>query len=216
MKRINLLPGEDRAKAKRERGLIYAVLVLVAVVIALGSVYWNQNSRANSKQEELTGINTEIAEKQQQLAELQPYADIQSQRTAMTDAAKGIYEAGVPWSSILQQVSLVIPENVRLTGLTCTVPATMLPGAAVAAAPAPATEADVTFTGQTYEHKDVAEFMTRLGLIPQLTDIRLTSSTEATATEENATTTVTFTVTARLRPYLAPPPTTTLQTEAGQ
>jgi Tfp pilus assembly protein PilN len=215
MKRINLLPGEDRAKAKRERGLIYAVLVLVAVVIALGLVYVAQNSSASSKQEELDGINAQVAVLQQQVAELQPYADIQTQRTAMTDAAKGIYQAGVPWSSILQQVSLVIPDNVRLTGLNCTVPATMLPGTVVAAAPAPATEADVTFTGQTYEHRDVAEFMTRLGLIPQLTDIKLTSSTEATATEGTAVT-VTFTVTARLRPYLAPPPTTTLQTEAGQ
>ena len=216
MKRINLLPGEDRAKAKRERGLIYAVLVLVAVVVALGLVYVAQNSRVNSKQDELAGINSQVAVLQQQVAELQPYADLQSQRTAMTDAAKGIYAAGVPWSSILQQVSLVIPENVRLTGLTCTVPATMLPGAAVAEAPAPATDADVTFTGQTYEHRDVAEFMTRLGLIPQLTDIKLTSSTEATAAEGTTTTTVTFSVTARLRPYLAPPPTTTLQTEAGQ
>ena len=38
---------------------------------------------------------------------------------------------------------------------------------------------DVTFTGTTYTHKDVAEFMTRLGLIPQLSNVRLASSTGA-------------------------------------
>ena len=38
---------------------------------------------------------------------------------------------------------------------------------------------DVTFAGTTYTHKDVAEFMTRLGLIPQLTNIQLASSTGA-------------------------------------
>ena len=37
MKRINLLPPEARVKASRERGLIYAVLLLVAVVVVLGS-----------------------------------------------------------------------------------------------------------------------------------------------------------------------------------
>ena len=30
MKRINLLPQEERVKASRERGLIWAILILVA------------------------------------------------------------------------------------------------------------------------------------------------------------------------------------------
>ena len=85
----------------------------------------------------------------------------------------------------------------------------MLPGPAAAdgAAPAPATT-DVTFTGQTEKHRDVAEFMTRLGLIPQLMGITLTSSTDASSTTTTTTAssapTVTytqFTVTAQLRPY---------------
>ena len=36
MKRINLLPQEERVKASRERGLIWAILILVAIVIVLG------------------------------------------------------------------------------------------------------------------------------------------------------------------------------------
>jgi len=62
----------------------------------------------------------------------------------------------------------------------------------------------------------VAEFMTRLGLIPQLTDIILTNSTEQTAgatTEGGAPSEsfVQFTITTRLRPYTTQPPTTQLQ-----
>ena len=78
---------------------------------------------------------------------------------------------------------------------------------------------DVTFDGITYTHQDVAEFMTRLGLIPQLTNIQLASSTGAPPVETTSTaapaTTVTFTVTASLRAYMSPPPTTTLQTEGA-
>ena len=56
--------------------------------------------------------------------------------------------------------------------------------------------------------------MTRLGLIPQLSNIQLASSAGAAATGTEGTTTtptVTFTVTASLRPYLTPPPATVIQ-----
>ena len=224
MKRMNLLPQEERVKASRERGLIWAILILVAVVVVLGLVYVKYRNDVGAKQDELTSIQQEIQVVQAQIAELSPYAVIQNQRTAMTDTAKGIYASSVPFSILLQELSLVIPENVRLQNLTVTVPPAMLPGTAtLEAAPAPGTSVDVTFTGQTEEHRDVAEFMTRLGLIPQLMGITLTSSTEAasttgttTASSAPAATYTTFTVTAQLRPYTQPPPPTTLQTEAVQ
>ena len=199
MKRINLLPPEARVKASRERGLIYAVLLLVVVVVVLGVVYMWQNSILKTKEDDL--------------------AQIQAQRVLMTATGKGIYDARVPWSTILEEVSLVIPENVRLQSMTCAVPASMQPGAAAAVGAAPAS-ADVTFTGTTYTHQDVAEFMTRLGLIPQLMNIQLGSSTgttaAATGTSGSTQSTVSFTVTASLRPYQTPPPTTALQAGAGQ
>ena len=216
MKRINLLPPEQRVKASRERGLLWAILILVAIVVALGLVYVWQNSQVSDKQAQVDQLTAETAVVQQQAAALAPYAAIQTERTAMTQTAKGIYDSRVPWATILQEVSLVIPENVRLQSLNGTVPATMLPGPAVppVAAGSVAATPDITFTGTTNTHKDVAEFMTRLGLIPQLTNVQLTSSTGAAATGTTGTTstpTVTFTVTASLRAYLTPPPSTVIQ-----
>ena len=220
MKRIDLLPPEARVKASRERGLLYAILIIVAVVVALGLVYMQQNSTVSSKQTEVDGLNSETQAEQQKAAALAPYAQIQSTRVAMTATASSIYQAGVPWSTILQEISLVIPENVRLQTLDCVVPPAMVPGGVVAAAgTAAAATTDVTFTGTTYTHKDVAEFMTRLGLIPQLNNVELSSSTTVPGVAASAGTaatasTVTFTVTAALRPYLTPPPPTTLQVVA--
>jgi Tfp pilus assembly protein PilN len=214
MKRINLLPPEQRVKASRERGLLWAILILVAIVVALGLVYVWQNGQVNDKQAELDGLNAEIAVVQAQALALAPYAEIQTTRTAMTETAKGIYDSRVSWATILQEVSLVIPENVRLLTLTGTVPAAMLPGPATppVAAGVAAVTPDVTFAGTSYTHKDVAEFMTRLGLIPQLSNVQLASSTGAAATGTTGTTpTVTFTVTATLRAYLTPPPATVIQ-----
>ena len=220
MKRIDLLPPEQRVKASRERGLLWAILILVAIVVALGLVYVWQNGLVTDKQVELDGLAAEASAVQQQAVALRPYAEIQTTRTAMTQTAKGIYDSRVPWSTILQEVSLVIPENVRLQSLSGTVPASMLPGPAVppAAAGAAAATTDLTFTGTSYTHKDVAEFMTRLGLIPQLSNVQLASSTGAAATSTTTgttattgTPTVTFTVTASLRPYLTSPPATVIQ-----
>jgi Tfp pilus assembly protein PilN len=218
MKRINLLPPEQRVKAARERGLLWAILILVAIVVALGLVYVWQNGQVNDKQAELDGLTAQVAVEQQKAAALAPYAQIQDTRVAMTATAKGIYDSRVSWATILQEISLVIPENVRLQSLTGTVPATMLPGPATPAVPGTAASADITFTGTTSTHKDVAEFMTRLGLIPQLSNVQLASSTGAAATDATGATgtpTVTFTVTASLRPYLTPPPATVIQ-GAGQ
>jgi len=214
MKRINLLPPEQRVKASRERGLLWAILLLVAVVVVLGLVYVWESNQVDNKQAELDQLSAQVAEVQAQVVALQPYAEIQATRTAMSNAAKGIYDARVSWSTILQEISLVIPENVRLQTLAGVVPATMLPGAAAPAGGVPATTPDVTFSGNTYTHRDVAEFMTRLGLIPQLTNIQLSSSTGAAVTDTTQAT-VSFTVTASLRPYLTAPPATQLQ-GAGQ
>jgi Tfp pilus assembly protein PilN len=134
----------------------------------------------------------------------------------MTETAKGIYESSVPFSILLQELSLVIPENVRLQTLTATVPPTMLPGGAPVDGAVPtAVSTDVTFTGQTEKHRDVAEFMTRLGLIPQLMNITLSQSTDSSTGTETATTTFKqFTITAQLRPYTTQPPATQLQAVA--
>lgn len=221
MKRINLLPQEERVKASRERGLIWAILLLVAVVVALGLLYVKYQSDVNAKSDELVAIQARVAQAQATIAELKPYESLQTQRTSMSDTAKGIYQSSVPFSILLQELSLVIPENVRLQSLQATVPQSMLPsGAAAGAEAAPAAAApDITLTGQTEEHRDVAEFMTRLGLIPQIMDITLTSSTDAASGASAADggmglTYVQFSITARLRPYTTQPPTTQLQEAA--
>jgi Tfp pilus assembly protein PilN len=212
VKRINLLPPEQRARASRERGLLWAILILVAVVLVLGAVYFWESRQLADKQAQLDEVTAQVAVEQQKAAALQPYAALQETRTSMATTAKGIYDARVSWSTVLQEISLVIPDNVRLQTLAAVVPATMLPGTAATVPPGTVpTTSDVTFSGTTYTHQDVADFMTRLGLIPQLTNIQLTSSTGSGTPAGGGTSTVTFTITASLRPFLTSAPATQLQ-----
>ncbi len=213
MKRINLLPKEAQAKASRERGLFYTLLLLVAVVLAMGMVYVQQSTAVNDKEQELEGLQSQTAALQLQIAALQPYQELQTQRMQMTEAATAIYDSRVAWSNFLEQLSLVMPDNVSLTTLNCAVPAPMLPGDVATDVAATGATTDITFVGQAWTHDDVAEFMTRLGLIPQIQNILLTTSSgpaQNTAETGTASTPGTFTVTAELRPFLTAPPTTAL------
>ncbi|MBN2203849.1 MAG: PilN domain-containing protein [Thermoleophilia bacterium] len=213
MKRINLLPKEAKAKASRERGLAYALALLVVLVLGLGAVYVQQSSAVGESEQQLADLQSQTAALQQQIAVLMPYQELQTQRTQMTETAAQIYDTRVEWSNFLEQLSLVIPDNVCLTSLSCAVPTTMLPGSTTASEAATADSTAITFVGQAWTHDDVAEFMTRLGLIPQIQNILLTNSAgpAAQGAETGAAQPGTFTVTAELRPFLTAPPTTVLQ-----
>ena len=128
MKRINLLPPGQRAKAARELGALYSLFGLLLLIVVLGVIYVWQNGRISDKQSQVTTLQSEVQQAQAQTTALQPYETLQSQRTSMADTAKQIYDSRVIWSSILQEISLVIPDSVQLTAISAAVPPNMLAG----------------------------------------------------------------------------------------
>lgn len=212
MKRINLLPGDAQVKARREKGVVYALLGLVVLVAILGTVYVWQNNQVAARQTELANVQTQVTGQDALIRAKKPYETLETQRTSMMQSAKQIYDSRVAWSSILEEISLVIPADVRLKTITATMPAAMQPGAAKTAETSTAGAAattDITLAGLAPTHDAVAEFMTRLGLLPQLANINLTDSQETAATPDQPAY-VTYTITASLRPYVTPPPATTV------
>jgi Tfp pilus assembly protein PilN len=219
MKRINLLPPGERDKASREQGLAYALLGLVVLVVALGAVYLMLNRQVATKQDRVNDLQAQIQQVDSQVQALKWAEVLQTQRTSMMTTAAQIYAARVDWSNILEELSLVIPDQVVLTDLTAQVPAKMQPtvgGASSSAASAGATQstgADITLAGRADNHVSVAGFMTRLGLLPQLTNVQLVSSTESTSGNF-----VDYQITASLRPFSQQPPVAqpaTTMTSAG-
>lgn len=221
MTRINLLPPEERAKASRERGLSLVVLALVVVVAVLGLAFLYTNRQVSNKQSEVDSVQGEIEQVNQQVAALQQYEALQSQRQQMSETAKGIFDGRLPWSNICEELSLLIPEDCYLVAMTATVPPEMQPGGSLTGAEAPAasgTEStDITLTGKARTHEAVAEFMTRLGLMPQITNISLgdaqkdpeaaqTTGTGGTTSTASGPRLVSFTINVTLRRFLVSPP----------
>ena len=213
LRRINLLPPEERQKASRERGLMYALAVLVLVVAVLGVLYVMENRAVAHKQDQLAAVQAQVAQVQAQVDQLKPFEQMQSQRAQMVTVSAQIYQSRVIWSSILEELSLVIPENVSLTGLNAAVPSAMLAGGTGGGATTPASTPgvpaapDITLTGVTRAQTDVAEFMTRLGLLPQLMNVQLVSTDKSTSAGDGGDEVVNFQITAQLRPLqtAAPP-----------
>jgi Tfp pilus assembly protein PilN len=220
VRRINLLPPEARAKAKRERGLLWALLGLIIVLGVLGLLYVFERQKVSDRKDQLASQQSQLNQLQQQITVLRPFEVQQSERSQMTEVAKSIWDSRVVWSSIAEEISLLIPEECRLTTFSATVPPPMLAGSALggAAATGEGATADVSFSGEALSHRDVAEFMTRLGLMPQLKDVTLVSASGPTdtGTTDTGTTTgtttdssarlVTFEIVARLRPFQSPAP----------
>ena len=107
---------------------------------------------------------------------------------ALTEALSG----RIAWDRVLRQVSLVLPEDVWLTSLTATAPAADAEPVEGAAG----TATGVTLVGSTYSQDGVARFLSRLSVVPDLTNVRLLSSQSVLVGEREL---VQFTVLADVR-----------------
>ena len=211
MTRINLLPPEERSRAAREQGLLLAIIGLVLLVVVLGAVYFMSFRQVNAKQTQVNDVSAQIDVANVQLAQLKPYQTMQVQRQAMNLTAAQILNSRVIMSNILEEISLLVPSGVSLQSMTVAVPAYMTAGSTDAsptgASSTVATDLSLTGTAEASSvyaaHDLVATLLTQLGLMPQIMNIKLTS---AVATDTVNSPTVTFTITANLRPFATTPP----------
>ena len=212
MTRINLLPPEERSRAAREQGLLLTIVGLIVLVVALGAVYFMSVRQVSAKQDQVNTVAAQIDVANVRLAALKPYATLQVQRQAMTVTAAQILNSRVILSNVLEEVSLLIPSGVSLQSMSLTVPPYMVAGSSDSSAGASSTTlgTDLSLTGDATgatlyaAHDQVATLLTQLGLMPQIMNIKLASSTRSATS--GTTPDVTFTISASLRPFATTPP----------
>ena len=107
-----------------------------------------------------------------------PIPAVTGQETALLQAVSGALATRIAWDRILREFSLVVPDDVSITTMNLTAPPTV--AARNREAPA-ATPTGLVLIGTTYSHDSVARLLSRLMLIPDLTDVTLSSSTAATS-----------------------------------
>jgi type IV pilus assembly protein PilN len=174
MRRINLLPPEERRRpAGRVGGGVAAILLIVGAVaiIAMVGVYLFFLLRLNGVEDEIAELDQQIAEQNQRLAELAPYRDLQARLDAKKPVADGIFRTRFPWDEFLQGLAFTIPNTTALD--TFGAEAAQIDIQAPVEQPLDPPGA-ITFTGTALpRYQNVADFVVQMNSLRYLANTQL-------------------------------------------
>jgi Tfp pilus assembly protein PilN len=232
MRAVNLLPREAARQRKTLAAQTPALVgagcgVVVVGALALG--FMHESGTVSSTQKELEQAKQELAATPRPVKvapTVDPNAQLAGEKSARITAVSTVVGARIGWDRILREFSLVLPDDVSLTSLTLQTPQGSPTASVGSVAVAPTS---LTVVGNTYSHDSVARLLARLALIPELTNVMLSSdaSSAVPGAGDSGPSLISFTITAALRvapgassmtappPVIAPPPTTTTDTGAS-
>ncbi len=179
--RVNLLPPEiaEAAKLKRLQGFL-GLLVAGALVLA-GLLFFWANSQVSSAQDELTTAQSEGAQLNTKVAS---FAEVPEVLAELDAAEASLVQAMTPevrWSFYLNNLSLTIPDSVRLTTLTAVnqAAADQLTGVTVAPTTplGEPTMGSIQFTGKAKNYDAVAAWLQSVGAQDGNTEPSVSSAT---------------------------------------
>lgn len=181
MRAVNLLPRDDARKAGAGPNLVVLLGVLGAVLLTaiLAGGFLMEHSKATDKQRILD-------EKQAELSAIPqaPAAQTAADHAFLTDKNQRVTALStalshrIAWDRIFRELSQVLPSDVWLNQLTAQAPVSSAapPGTSAAPVSSSATPTGFTVQGYTYSHDAVARFLSRLQLVPDLTNVQLQQS----------------------------------------
>jgi Tfp pilus assembly protein PilN len=178
---INLLPKDDaRRTGKQKKQWIVLVPVVVALLltVALAALFLNASGKVKSRQADLNGLKAELAAiPTPDVSKVQSENALAAERDTRVTALNTALSHRVAWDRVFRELSLVLPDDVWLSTVSAKAPVS----SSVATATAPATTGTVAATGlsldgYTYSQAAVARLLSRLAVIPDLTNVQLQQS----------------------------------------
>ena len=192
MRAVNLLPGEGtRARTVPPPAALAGAIAGVVVVAVIGGGNLLQSSRVASAQKALNAAKIQLAATPLPPAAPKvtpPPAAVAEQMQPRLQAVSSALATRIAWDRILREFSLVLPSDVQLNSLALTVPAV---------SSNPASTQGLTLQGVTFSYDDVARLLSRMQLIPDLSNVTL----GATSVANNV---VSFTVNAGVKGAAGP------------
>jgi Tfp pilus assembly protein PilN len=201
MRAVNLLPRQH-IEQKRERPnavVLVAAIGGAAVLLALVAGTLVASRSVNRESQALSSARAVLAVTPAHHVSATAQAfrqQVLTQREQRSLALASALSKRVAWDRILRRFSLVLPNDVWLTGLTATVPLDPAPVTPTTASALPAAATELNFQGYTYSQDSVARLLERLSVVPDLEDVQLQSSTSAQVSGQNV---VSFTIVANIR-----------------
>jgi Tfp pilus assembly protein PilN len=181
MSQVNLLPPEIRQRQAQRRNTTLIALGGAGVLVLLLLFYLIQLGRLSGAQEDLEAQQAENAQVEQQIAELQPFADLEQQLADRQALVAQLYLNEISWSSVLLDISRVIPDASVLTNMsgTLTAPAVGATGAVGVTGAAPGSLiGSMTFSGVALDSETISTWLTRLEEVEGWVNAWVSSATE--------------------------------------
>jgi Tfp pilus assembly protein PilN len=186
MRAVNLLPKDQGQRTIKKESLPVLVGVCSGVLVAavLGAMFMMGSGKIAAQQRKLDDLNRTYqalppppagpSPAQQQLA---------GEQSARVSALSSALTSRVSWDRIFREFSLVLPDDVWLTSLTAKSPLSPLTNASTASGTGAPSQ--FIMMGRTYSHDGVARLLSRLQVVPDLTNVQLQSSTLAKVGEQD-------------------------------
>jgi Tfp pilus assembly protein PilN len=177
MRAVNLLPRDAaRSGLKPTAPLLTGVIGSVLVTTALCVGFLLESAKVAEKRNELDAARAELAlVPPPALTGPTDANGLAGQEAARVTALQAALTGRVAWDRLLREVSMVLPKDVWLSALTLATPA-----------PGDVTGTPFVLIGNAYSHEGVARLLSRLALIPDLTNVRLDHSNKMTPGERSA------------------------------
>lgn len=202
MRAVNLLPRDQGQRTIKKESLPVLIGACAGVLMAaiLGAMFMMGSGKVAAQQRKVDDLNRIYhalppppagpSAAQQQLAGEQS-ARVAALSTALTSR--------VAWDRVFREFSLVLPEDVWLTTLTAKSP--ISPVTNVATSTVAGAPSQFTLQGRTYSHDGVARLLSRLQVVPDLTNVQLLSSSLSKVDGQNV---VDFSIAADIKVAGAP------------
>jgi Tfp pilus assembly protein PilN len=173
MRAVNLLPRESRRDRSVTAQNLPAVVgggIGFVVVAALAAGYLSASSKVASAQRDLDAAKARLAATPVPPAPAQPVdttpAAVASEQGPRLQAVSAALSQRIAWDRILREFSLVLPSDVWISSLSMSAPT------------AGATNG-FTISGTTYGYDSVARMLSRMTLVPDLSQVVLQSTAKS-------------------------------------
>jgi len=180
MRAVNLLPRDQgqRTITKESLPVVVGGCTGLLVVAVLGAMFMMGSGKLASQQRKLDDLNRQFqalpppppgpTTAQQQLA---------GEQSARVSALTTALSSRVSWDRVFREFSLILPEDVWLTSLSAKSP--ISPATNASSTGGSTVPSMFTIQGRTYSHDGVARLLSRLQVVPDLTNVQLVSSTRS-------------------------------------
>lgn len=179
MRAVNLLPRDQGQRQIKKESLPVLVGACSGLLVAavVGALFLMGSGKVAAQQRTLDDLNRRYQALPPAPAGPTPAQQaLAGEQSARVSALSTALSSRTAWDRVFREFSLVLPNDVWLTTLTAKSPISPLTNASTTGA-APS---QFMIQGRTYSHDGVARLLSRLQVVPDLTNVQLVSSSLST------------------------------------